>query len=60
MQIYTTKEVAQKFKVTTRSIQNYRDLGLIGFLTIKGKILYTEEHLQAFLKTNEVKPFAEQ
>ena len=60
MQIYTTKEVAQKFKVTTRSIQNYRDLGLIGFLKIKGKILYTEEHLQAFLKTNEVKPFAEQ
>lgn len=48
----TDKEVARHLNVTRRTIQNYRDLGLIPYYKICGKCLYPEHEIQQLMEEN--------
>lgn len=50
-----TKQVAQAIGVTTRTIQNYRDQGMIPFSQIGRVIRYREEDVQEFLMVHYVR-----
>jgi len=50
----TVKEASDFLSVTTRSMQNYRDKGLIPFTDFGGKILFHQKELQDFLMKNRV------
>ena len=39
-QIFTTKELAEALSISTRTLQNWRDEGLIGYSKIGGTVLY--------------------
>ena len=55
---YTTEEVCQVLKITKRTLQQYRDDGVIPFVALPGKMLYRESDLRAALEKNYVAPFA--
>ncbi|MBU1013291.1 MAG: helix-turn-helix domain-containing protein [Bacteroidetes bacterium] len=42
------KEACQKLRVSERTLQTYRNTGIIPFSRIQGKIYYKAEDLQAF------------
>lgn len=46
------EEVAQFMKVTRRTIQNYRDSGLIPYYKICGKCLYPEHEIRQLMEEN--------
>lgn len=47
----TNKDVCQMLRVSLRTLQDWRDNGIIPFIQIKGKILYRESDiLNLFLK----------
>ncbi len=48
--LYTTDEVARIFRVSTRTIQNWRDKGQIEFLQINHVILYSKNDVDELLK----------
>ena len=43
---YTTEEVCQVLKITKRTLQQYRDDGVIPFVALPGKMLYQESDLR--------------
>lgn len=51
-----TKEVAKLIGVTTRTIQNYRDQGMLPFSQIGRVIRYRASDIQAFLMEYYVQP----
>ena len=51
-----TKEVAKLIGVTTRTIQNYRDQGMLPFSQIGRVIRYRAEDIQDFLMQYYVRP----
>ena len=51
-----TKDVAKLIGVTTRTIQNYRDQGMLPFSQIGRVIRYRADDVQAFLMEHYVKP----
>ena len=54
----TTTELAEYLQVSLRTLQNYRDKGLIGFTQIcKKKILYKRLDVEELLNNNYNKPF---
>lgn len=53
--LYTTDEVAQIFRVSTRTIQNWRDQGHIDFVQINHVILYSKDDVDALLKKYHTK-----
>ncbi len=38
----TNREVCQLLRISSRTLQNWRDMGKIPFIRLKGKILYKE------------------
>ncbi len=54
---YTTEEVCQVLKITKRTLQQYRDDGVIPFVALPGKMLYRESDLRTALEKNYVAPF---
>lgn len=48
---YTDTQLAEKLNVTKRTLQEYRDMGLISFYRLDGKILYSEDDINDFLKS---------
>jgi excisionase family DNA binding protein len=44
------KEVCQLLRISSRTLQNWRDTGKIPFVRIKGKILYRESEILKELK----------
>lgn len=46
------KEVAKRLKVTRRTVQSYRDRGIISYYLICGKCLYPEHEIQQMLDDN--------
>lgn len=38
----TNREVCQLLRISSRTLQNWRDTGKISFIRLKGKILYKE------------------
>ena len=55
---YTTEEVCQVLKITKRTLQQYRDDGVIPFVALPGKMLYRESDMRTALEKNYVAPFA--
>jgi excisionase family DNA binding protein len=51
----TNKDVCQKLHISSRTLQDWRDTGKIPFIRIKGKILYQESEVLAWLKCNFAK-----
>jgi hypothetical protein len=51
------QDVCQILKVTPRTLQNYRDQGLIGFTSFNSKILYRKIDIDQFLMDNYKPPF---
>ncbi len=48
----TDKEVAERLRVTRRTVQNYRDAGIIPYYMIGGKCLYAEADVMELLNKN--------
>ena len=46
---YTDRELAEKLKVSRRSLQQYRDSGLLAFTRLGGKILYRSSDTEKLL-----------
>lgn len=46
------KEVAKYLKVTRRTVQNYRDRGILSYYMICGKCLYPEHEIRQLLDDN--------
>ena len=46
------KEVAALLKVSRRTVQNYRDAGIIPYYIICGKCLYAETDVQKLIESN--------
>lgn len=48
----TDSEVADRLKVTRRTLQEYRNDGLVSFIRLRGKILYRESDVEEMLRRN--------
>ncbi len=42
----TNRKVCQLLRISSRTLQNWRDTGKIPFIQLKGKILYRESQIQ--------------
>lgn len=54
----TGEEVCHALKITKRTLQQYRDDGLIPFVAMPGRMLYRESDLLAILEKNYVSPYS--
>ena len=52
----TDKEVAQRLKVSRRTLQEYRNNRMLPFILLAGKVLYPESGLRELLEANYLKP----
>lgn len=48
----TDTKLAQKLDITKRALQDYRDKGLISYYRLDGKILYSEDDVDDFLRSS--------
>ena len=48
----TDKEVSEKLKISRRTLQYYRTMGIISYYQLGGKILYRESDIQKMLDEN--------
>ena len=54
--VLTSKEAALALRVTTRTLQTYRDQGIIPFFQFGREVRYHAEDIQQFLMDHYVKP----
>jgi len=54
--VLTSKEAALALRVTTRTLQNYRDQGIIPFFQFGREVRYHAEDIQLFLMEHYVRP----
>lgn len=47
----TNREVCQLLRISSRTLQNWRDTGKIQFIKLRGKILYTESNIEKIIRT---------
>ncbi|MBK5722287.1 helix-turn-helix domain-containing protein [Dysgonomonas sp. Marseille-P4677] len=55
----TDKEVAGILKVSRRTLQDYRNQGIISYILLGGKVLYKESDMEKTLNNNYIKAFRE-
>ena len=55
--LYNNKQACEYLGVCSKTLQNYRDSGMIEFSQTGRKILYTQENLNAFLAKNKMEVF---
>lgn len=53
----TDKEVAEILKVSRRTLQDYRNQGVLSYILLGGKVLYKESDLEKTLNSNYIKAF---
>jgi len=53
--VYTTKELSEKLKVSTKTINNWREDRLIEFCKVHNTILYTEKAVLDFFASHSIK-----
>lgn len=51
----TDREVAEKLKVSRRTLQDYRNQGKIAYIQLGGKVLYRESDIEKMLNANYYK-----
>lgn len=49
--LLTNSQLSEELSITTRTLQNYRDKGLIEFIKIGRKIYYQKEAVFSFLES---------
>lgn len=49
---YTDTQLSEKLNITKRALQDYRDKGIISFYRLDGKILYSDDDIDVFLKAS--------
>ena len=52
---FTTEQVMDLFHISRRALQNYRDKGIIPFVSVGGNILYPETKIRDMLEKNYYK-----
>lgn len=55
----TNTDLGKLLHLSPRTLQNYRDTGVIGYIQISGKILYRESDVLKLLEKNYVKAWYE-
>jgi ADP-dependent phosphofructokinase/glucokinase len=53
--VYNTKELSEKLKVSTKTINNWREQRLIEFCKVHNTILFTEKAVLEFLSNHSIK-----
>lgn len=53
----TDREVSARLKVSRRTLQDYRNTGIIAYYQLVGKILYKESDIERMLAANYWKAF---
>ena len=48
------EEVCKALRITKRTLQQYRDDGLVSYVTLPGKMLYKESDILALLQRNYI------
>lgn len=56
----TNNEVSKLLKLSTRTLQDWRDNGTISYIQIKGKILYRQSDILKLLEDNFEKSWREE
>ncbi|MGZ4053382.1 MAG: helix-turn-helix domain-containing protein [Bacteroidia bacterium] len=56
-ELLNNEEMMKFLSVSKRTLQYYRDKGMLSFIQIKGKIYYKYEDIQEFLNENRNKAF---
>jgi len=56
LEMYSMDDLAKMFKVTKRTIYNWKEDGRLPYVIIGSKTYVTEAQLQKFLAEHEVKP----
>ena len=51
------EEVCKALRITKRTLQQYRDDGLVSYVTLPGKMLYKESDILALLQRNYIPAF---
>ena len=52
---FTTEQVMALFHISRRALQNYRDKGIIPFVSVGGNIVYPESEIMEMLEKNYYK-----
>lgn len=55
--LYNNKQACEYLNVCSKTLQNYRDNGMIAFSQTGRKINYTQENLNDFLQNNKKETF---
>lgn len=50
----SSEEVCKALRITKRTLQQYRDDGLVSYVTLPGKMLYKESDILALLQRNYI------
>lgn len=53
---FTSKQVMDSFHISRRALQNYRDKGIIPFVSVGGNIVYPETKILEMMEKNYYKP----
>lgn len=53
--VYNTKELSQKLKVSSKTINNWREARLIEYAKVQNTILFTEQSVLEFLANHSIK-----
>ena len=54
---YDNESLSKLLKISTRTLQNYRDDGRISFTQVKDVIIYTQDDVDEFLENNKVRAY---
>ena len=55
--LYNNISLSKLLKISTRTLQNYRDDGRISFTQVKDVIIYTQDDVDEFLENNKVRAY---
>lgn len=53
--VYTTRELAEKLKVSTKTINNWREARILEFAKVNNTILYSDKAVAEFLACHTIK-----
>ena len=56
--LYTIADTCELLNVSKRTLQRYRDNGLLSFTQVNDKIMFQKADIEAFLNRNRVESFA--
>lgn len=51
---YTSKDICQRLKISLRTLQNYRDKGLLPYSQIGHKCYYKIKDVESFIEQNKL------